>query len=113
MGPIVRLASIAATGLSVPLEGELAASIGEAAETMEKLNNLDTGATGLENQPSSESKIEMQERDIQSLSEFLTAIDLDPRKAGMDIARAPDGRWLWMTLAEALANTSLEARLFN
>ena len=48
---------------------------------------------------------------LPQFNNLLQAIGLDPRENGMDLAETRDGRWLWMTVDEALAHTRPEARI--
>lgn len=101
VAPMARLASFALTGAALPISGDLATEFEEGANLLDKIGGLsgDLEVQSLE--------LNAKVRDIHvsrdqrfNFSMFLAAIDLDPRSQGMDIAQAPDGRWLWMSSEE-------------
>jgi hypothetical protein len=109
IGPLTRVASLALTGLAVPLDGDIAQQLGEGAAAMDKLGTLpaeEGGAAALE-----ETREVATDAQIHQLHALLQDIRLDPRANGMDLAETRDGRWLWMTVDEAVAHTRPDAKV--
>ncbi len=117
LGPLTRIASIALTGLALPLDGAIAQQLSEGAAAMSKLGEL-PGAKG--GTAALEDTREARQRDgpsvatdadLTRLNNLLQTIGLDPRENGMDLAETRDGRWLWMTADEAATPERPEARI--
>ncbi|MCH8953533.1 MAG: hypothetical protein IID49_15630, partial [Proteobacteria bacterium] len=117
LGPLTRVASMALTGLAVPLGGDLATQLSEGAAALDKLAGLPTAEGGA---AAPEDTREARQRDgplvatdaqLHQLLKLLKRIGLDPRESGMDMAETRDGRWLWMTVEEAATHDRPEARI--
>lgn len=104
LGPVTRLTSLALTGAAVPLGGDLAQQFSESAALLDKLADL-SDADGVRSPVDRIGSRRMGREQLASFARFLTAIDLDPRQHGMDIARGPDGKWYWMSAEEVMTYT--------
>ena len=116
--PLTRAASIALTGLAVPLGGDIAEQLNEGAEAMEKLGSLpaeDGGEVTRDHADKADRRdahMAVTESQIHQLNKLLQEIGLDPRAHGMELVGLRDGRWLWMTAEEATAHRRPDARGF-
>lgn len=119
IAPLTRIASIALTGLAVPLDGEIALQLSEGAAAMDKLASLppedgDPAPIESTNEAKKSQKTsQITETQIHQLNLLLNSIGLDPRDKGMELAETRDGRWLWMTVEEAISHDRPEARLLT
>jgi hypothetical protein len=114
VAPIARVASLALAGAALPITGDLATEIQEGIGLLDKVASLPGGTNteagvSLDAPPQSVGVTDQQRA---KFAKFLSAIDLDPREQGMDIAQAADGRWLWMSAQEVQSYTPQEAARF-
>ena len=115
LAPVTRIVAFGLTGLAVPLEGDVAQRLSEGAATMDKLSSLteEDGMASLVDKREHQHREGIQvasKKELHSLNKLFTAIGLDPRENGMELASTHDGRWLWMTIDEAEAHTRQDAR---
>ncbi|HEX8193373.1 MAG TPA: COR domain-containing protein [Allosphingosinicella sp.] len=108
--PLARVASLALTGAALPISGDLANEFSEGASLLDKLADL-PGTSNDVPAPlgAQDQHIHIPKRDLVNFKKVLVAVGLDPRDHGMDIALAPDGRWLWMSADEVEVYTPQEA----
>lgn len=108
IGPVAKLGSLFFTAVPLPLElsPDLADSFSELGDALEKLSDQ---------MPEGEVRYdvdhESEERNASLIAAFLEAIDLSPRLNGMDLERAPDGRWYWMNSQEVKQYRPIQASL--
>ncbi len=114
LGPVIRIASLALTGLALPLDGDIAAQLSKGAATMDKLGAL-PDKKGNWKVPDDMGKypgvLVATDEQLHKLHRLLKSIDLDPRENGMDLAETREGSWLWMTVEEAKAHARPEAKI--
>lgn len=108
LGPVAKLGALffAAIPLPLDLSPEITESFGELGDSLDKLGDqLPSGEErpNLEHQNSS--------KNLNLVAEFLTAIQLSPKAHGMDLERAPDGKWYWMTSVEVEQHRPTQATI--
>lgn len=109
VAPVTRVASIMLAGAALPIAGELAAEFKEGAALLDRLGAL-AGEGPVPDEIEGEARnIRLAPEQLAKFAKFLEAIELEPRSHGMDIAKATDGRWLWMNADEVKAFTPQEA----
>ncbi|EBA13643.1 leucine-rich repeat domain-containing protein [Roseobacter sp. CCS2] len=97
LGPAAKLGSLffAAAPLPLDLAPGFADSFNGLSDSLDKLgDHLPDGEQAQSVDPSYSS------RNLALVAEFLEQIELMPRRYGMDLERAPDGKWYWMSAAE-------------
>lgn len=109
--PLTSIASLALAGTALPISGELAAEIKEGATILDKIGALpeDIGDMKAIQGRQDLKNIRLTHDQLVNFARFLRAINLAPRDRGMDIAQAPDGRWLWMSSDEVQIHTPQQA----
>ena len=112
LGPISRVLSLALTGLSVPLDGEIGANLGEAADTMNKLGDIEKSVEGSHVKVAENRSLHLTDAQMYAMKEFFSQLGLGAAENGMVLARVSDRRWLWMTGEEADHYVPTEAKLF-
>ncbi|HEX9946210.1 MAG TPA: hypothetical protein VGA98_01590, partial [Allosphingosinicella sp.] len=110
--PLTKLASIALTGLAVPVDGAMATEFKESASLLDKMSAMPEGQHRILTGPAGQrhdNNIRVPRESLTNFSKFLEAIGLNPRDHGMDLAPAPDDRWLWMSPDEVPVYSPQEA----
>lgn len=103
--PATRIASLMLTGAALPFGGDAATALKEESSILDKLGALPelAGDASAIREHRNGKDMRPRPEELANFAKFLAAIKLDPRVHGMDIARVPDGRWLWMSAEEVEA----------
>lgn len=102
VGPIAKLGSMF---FGAPLPFELPVGVegmlDEMSETLAKIGDYAPEAK----------QAKQDQPNLYLMREFLNGIGLDPEANGMDLAKAPDGKWYWMSQDELLRHKPQQAVL--
>lgn len=110
LGPAAKLGSLffAAAPLPLDLSPGFSESFGGLSDSLDKLGDQLPGGERTQALDTSSSI-----QNLALVAEFLEKIDLPPKRYGMDLERAPDGKWYWMSAAEVAQYRPTQASLPN
>lgn len=97
LGPAAKLGSLffAAVPLPLDLSPGFTDSFNGLSDSLDKLGEQLPDGERAQSVDSSSP-----ERNLALVAEFLEKIELSPKRYGMDLERAPDGKWYWMSASE-------------
>lgn len=97
IGPAAKLGAIffAAVPLPLSLPEDVTESLSEVSDALEKISG---GVATGETDPDLRDQIGS--KNLALVARFLKELGIEPRALGMDIEKAPDGKWYWMSPSE-------------